>query len=39
MSWGDIGELHPDEVLKLIDKNLQGVLPTSDQLGPQEAQK
>ena len=39
MSWDEIGELHPDEVLKLIDKNLQAVLPTSGQLGPQEAQK
>jgi len=39
MSWNEIGELHPDEVLKIIDKNLQAVLPTSGQLGPQEAQK
>ena len=39
MSWGEIGELHQDEALKLIEENLQAVLPTSGQLGSQEAQK
>jgi len=38
-SLDEISKLHPDEALKIIEKNLYAVLPTSGQLGPQEAQK
>jgi len=38
-SSDEISKLHPDEALKVIEKNLYSVLPTSGQSGPQEAQK
>ena len=38
-SLDEIDKLHPDEALKVIEKNLYSVLPTSGQPGSQEAQK
>jgi len=39
MTWDEVGELHPDQVIKLIEQDLNATTPTTGQLGPQEAQR
>ncbi len=38
MTWDEVDELHPDQVIKLIEQELNSMTPTTGQPGPQEAQ-